>query len=94
MGRANLGNGVSWPEPGAAAARPEPHGLKNGLRMARQALAGALKIAPSGTTPCKTKRHSATSSFRATATIAMRWTRPRAVPTRVANHRLITEAGW
>ena len=53
-----------------------------------------MNTAPSGTTPWVTKRHKATSSLRASATMAIRRTRPFAAPTRARNQRLNAESGW
>ena len=50
--------------------------------------------APSGTRPVSKNRHRATMIFRATATIAIRRTRPLASPTRSRNHWLIALSGW
>ena len=64
-------------------------------RRAHAALGAApLSTAPSGTSPHVVKRQSATRSFRARATIAIRRTRPFSEFTRSWNQRLSAEPGW
>jgi hypothetical protein len=52
------------------------------------------RVAPVGTRPVSTYRQSATRSLRASATIMIRFIRPRCAPTRWLNHFASALSGW
>ena len=83
-------NGMFQPRQVTIATRLDPADLSEDRSADRLncLTAYALSSAPSGTTPCVTYRQSATSNFRATATMAMRLILPRLSPTLSWNHRL------
>src|SRR3954464_3332982 len=95
VGGTILFDGMSQPGGSSAvAARPDPadrsrSGPRDDVRPAQ-----ALRAAPRGTTPWVAYRQRATKSFRASATIAIRRTRPRPCPTRSRNQALRAESGW
>ena len=93
-GGTTLPGGTSRPGgPSAVAARPDPadrsrSGPRDDVRPAR-----AVKAAPRGTAPRVACRRRAARSFRASATVAVRRTRPRPRPTRPRNRTPGAESG-
>jgi hypothetical protein len=85
---------LCWPEGGTVTIHPaQTAALAATLACRSRSYAAALSTAPSGTRPVVRKRHSATMSLRASATMAMRRMRPRPWPVRAWNQRLSALSG-